>query len=40
MGLGLLVNGEWQKTRNREDSQGRFIAPRNRVPPLDEGRWL
>lgn len=27
MGLGLLVNGEWQKTRNQEDSQGRFVRP-------------
>ncbi|TVP65063.1 MAG: glutathione S-transferase family protein [Leptolyngbya sp. LCM1.Bin17] len=27
MGLGLLVNGEWQQTRDQEDEQGRFVRP-------------
>jgi glutathionyl-hydroquinone reductase len=27
MGLGLLINGQWQKTRSQEDPQGRFVRP-------------
>lgn len=27
MALGMLVNGEWKKTRKQEDEQGRFVRP-------------
>ncbi|MBD2108975.1 glutathione S-transferase family protein [Nodosilinea sp. FACHB-13] len=27
MGLGLLVNGQWQKERSQEDDKGRFVRP-------------
>jgi glutathionyl-hydroquinone reductase len=27
MGLGLLVNGQWQQKREQEDTQGRFVRP-------------
>ncbi|MGF1516742.1 MAG: glutathione S-transferase family protein [Nodosilinea sp.] len=27
MGLGLLVDGQWQKERDQEDNKGRFVRP-------------
>jgi putative glutathione S-transferase len=34
VGLGMLVNGQWQKTRKQEDDQGRFVRPET-----DFHRW-
>ncbi len=27
MGLGLLVDGQWQKERDQEDDKGQFVRP-------------